>query len=663
MEEKKKKRIGVYICHCGGNISDYVDVAQIRELAGQDDFVVVAKDVMFACADSNQKDMVADIKEQGLDSIVVASCSPKLHLHTFRNVALRAGLNQYQYVQVNVREQCSWPHHDDMRAATEKAAGLVEAGIRRVMHAEPHKPIRVEAARSVLVLGAGVAGMRGALALAAMGNEVVMVEKAAQPGGKVAARRDLFPGDSDGSAIVDGLLERVRRTPNIKLFTNASVSSVSGSMGQFRVKVAVGDQAPQELDFTVGAVMVATGFDPYRPEQGEYGAGSPAVMPIGDFVKLVESGNGELVHQGRKVRSVGFIYCVGMRQTKGKNKYCSRVCCGAAIQASLSMHRRYPGVQAYHFYRDIRTYGKQEVMYADSSRAGDVYFMFTEKEPPVVEAGEQGAVIRVKDLLTKKKELEVPVDLVVLVTGMVPQADSAQVAGAFKIPVGSDGFFNEIHPKLRPVETVINGVFLGGSCQGPKNITETLASSLAAAAKINAVIGRGVIELDPVIARVDREKCVWCGKCAAVCEYGAMIEMERDGRSFALVDEPSCVGCGVCAPVCPTNAIELACFTDGEIEGMIDGFALDQNINIAETKSEGDAGGAPSVAMKEYPAQWHAILSTVQDGPATIPDIAAKCGLDQALVTRHVMTMLRYRVMETAGMDDDEQYHLYQPKR
>jgi len=661
MEEKKKKRIGVYICHCGGNISDYVDVAQVRELAGKDDFVVVAKDVMFACADSNQKDMVADIKEQGLDAIVVASCSPKLHLHTFRNVALRAGLNQYQYVQVNVREQCSWPHHDDRKLATGKAAGLVEAGIRRVMGAESHETIRVSAARSVLIVGAGVAGMRAAISLASIGNEVVLVEKAAEPGGKLAGRKDLFPGDVSGESIVQDLAARVRATPNIKLFCGATVSGVCGSMGQFQVKVNVGGQPAEDLEFTVGAVLIATGFDPYKPEPGEYSMGSPGVIPIGEFVKLVESGSGELMHQGRRVRSVGFIYCVGMRQTKGKNKYCSRVCCSGAIQASLSMHRRYPGVQAYHFYRDIRAYGKQEVMYTESSKAGDVYFMFTEKEPPVVTADGSGAVIKVKDSLTKKQEVEVPVDLVVLVTGMVPQADSGAIAASFKVPISADGFFNEIHPKLRPVETVINGVFLGGSCQGPKNVTETLSSALAASAKINAVIGKGVIDLDPVIARVDSSKCVWCGKCAAVCEYGALVEMERDGRNFAIVDEPSCVGCGVCAPVCPTNAIELACFTDAEIEGMIDGFALDQNINITETAAA-EESAAPSVTMKEYPAQWHMILEAMKDGPISIPDIAKASGLDASLVTRHVMTMNRYRVAEPAGLDDSEQYYLYQQK-
>jgi len=661
MEDRKRQRIGVYICHCGGNISDYVDVAQIREIVGHDDFVVVARDVMFACADSNQKDMVKDIREQNLDAIVVASCSPKLHLHTFRNVALRAGLNQYQYVQVNVREQCSWPHSDNLRDATVKAAGLVQAGIRRVMHAEALESIRVEAARAVAVVGAGVAGLRASLALAAMGNEVFLIEKAAGPGGMVAGRRDLFPGGEDGAAIVDGLLARVRGNPSIKLFCNARVAAVSGSLGQFTVRTAVGVDPVETLDFKVGAVLVATGSDNYVPGENDYGAGGPNVVTLPEFNRMLESGSGTLTHNGRAVRSVAFIYCVGMRQTKGTNKYCSRVCCSAAISASLAMHRRYAGVMAYHFYRDIRTYGRQETMYADSSRAGDIYFMFTEKEPPIVTAVADGMIVKVKDLLTKKREVEVPADLVVLVTGMVPQADSKDVAKAFKIPVGTDGFFNEIHPKLRPVETVINGVFLGGSCQGPRNITESLQSSLAAAARINAVIGRGVIDLDPVIARINLDTCAWCGKCQAVCGYGAIFQMERDGKNFAVVNEPSCVGCGVCAPVCPENAIELACFTDAEIEGMIDGFALDQNVNIAGTTAAEDIGVGGG-GMREYPADWHAIVGSIGAGQLTIPAIAVATGLDSALVTRHVMTMIRYRVLEPAGIDDSDSYHLYRHK-
>jgi heterodisulfide reductase subunit A len=661
MEEQKKHRIGVYVCHCGGNISDYVDVKQLSELMGKDERVVVSKDVMFACADSNQKEMIDDIRDNQLDGIVVASCSPKLHLHTFRNVAIRAGLNPYQYVQVNVREQCSWAHSDTKFEATVKAAGLIQAGIKRVEYSEALTTTRVEAAQSVAVIGAGVAGLRAGLALAAMGNEVFLIEKAAQAGGNLNGRTDIFPGNANGTSIVKGLIDRVKQTPNIKLFTSTEVTGVSGSIGHFNVKTTVRSNGEEQLEHTAGAILVATGYDHYKPAEGEYGAGNSQVVTLPEFNKLIESGAEKLVVNGKPVKSVAFIYCVGMRQSKGPNKYCSRVCCTAAIHASLSMHSKFNNIKAYHVYRDIRAYGKQEILYADSSKAGDVYLMYTEKVPPVVTAGPDGMIVKVKDLLTKKQEVEIPVDLVVLVTGMVPQADSATVAGLFKIPVGNDKFFNEIHPKLRPVETVINGVFLGGSCQAPKNITESVSSSLSAAGKINAIIGKGMIDLDPVIARINDKACIWCGKCAAVCEYGAIFQMEHNGSMVAAVNDSSCVGCGICTPVCPTNAIELACFTDNEIESMIDGFSLDQNIQPREAAAtETTAAGA--IGMREYPAVWHLILGALKDGPVTIPAIAAAISQDTQVVTRHVMTMIRYQVVEAAGIDETDEYYLYKSK-
>lgn len=668
MEEQKKHRIGVYVCHCGGNISDYVDVAQLSEIMGKDDRVVVSKDVMFACADSNQKEMIQDIRENELDGIVVASCSPKLHLHTFRNVAIRAGLNPYQYVQVNVREQCSWAHSDKPCDATEKAAGLIKAGINRVVQSEALTSVRVEAAQSVAIIGAGVAGMRAGLALAGMGSEVILIEKAAAAGGNIGSRARVFPGNANARTIVDGLIARVKQTPNIKLFTSTEVTGVSGSIGHFNVKTTVrsggsGESSDeQQLEHTVGAILVATGYDDYKPAEGEFGTGDQRVVTLPEFNKMIEAGTDKLVVNGKPVKSVAFIYCVGMRQTKGTNKYCSRVCCTAAIHTSLSMHAKFNNIKAYHYYRDIRTYGKQEVMYAESSKAGDVYLMYTEKTPPVVTAGPDGVTVKVKDLLTKKQEIEVPVDLVVLVTGMVPQTDSATVAGLFKIPIGNDRFFNEIHPKLRPVETVINGIFLGGSCQGPKNITESVASSLSAAAKINAIIGKGMIDLDPVVARVHEKDCIWCGKCAAVCEYDAIFPMERDGSMVAGINESSCVGCGICAPVCPTNAIELACFTDGEIEGMIDGFSLDQNIQPREASAT-EVTAAGAVGMREYPAVWHQILDALRDGPQTIPAIAAMISQDTQVVTRHVMTMIRYQILEAGGIDDTDEYFVYKRKQ
>lgn len=663
MEEKpKKQRLGVYICHCGGNISDYVDVEQLRDIMAGEDNVVVSKNVMFACADSNQKEMINDIREKQLDGIVVASCSPKLHLHTFRGVAERAGLNPYDYVQVNVREQCSWAHSDHPDQASYKAAGLIRAGIRRVSSAEALKNIEVHAQKSVVVIGAGVAGMRASIDLANMGNQVVLVEKEPEAGGQLKGKGKLFPTNQTGREIVDRLLDEIRRTPNITLFTSASLEKVTGSIGNFKAEIRTGGETGELMTFMAGAILVTTGYESYLPKEGEFGylPGS-RVITLNEFDQLVDASSGRLVYNGKPVRSVAYVYCVGMRQEKGENKYCSRSCCTAAIHSSLTLHDKFSGIKAFHLYRDIRTYGKNEVLYERSSKSGDIYLLYREKEPPVVEPSGDQVKVKVKDFLTRKKELEFETDLVVLVTGMVPRTDSTTIAEKLKIPIGSDRFFNEIHPKLRPVETVINGVFLGGSCQGPKNITESVQSSLAAASKINAIIRKETLELEPIVAKIDVNACTWCGKCQEVCEYDAIFQIETAGKVVASVNETVCKGCGICAPVCPADAIDIAQFTNSEIEGMIDGFSERVELVVSKEKEAGE-GESAGAGMKDFPQIWRSIMETLDGRQCSIPQLAEEMKADPALITWHIMTMNKYFLVEPAGTDDDEEFYLYQLK-
>jgi heterodisulfide reductase subunit A2 len=663
MEDKpKKKRIGVYICHCGGNISDYVDVEQLRDIVGQEERVVISKDVMFACADSNQKEMVNDIKEKQLDGIVVASCSPKLHLHTFRSVAERAGLNPYNYVQVNVREQCSWAHSDHPDQASYKAAGLIRAGIRRVSSSEALKNIQVKAQKSVVVIGAGVAGMRASLDLARMGNQVVLVEKEPHTGGQLAGKGLVFPTNQKGQELVDLLLDQIKKTPKITLFTSAEIEKVTGSIGDFKVEIKINGTTGEIMTFRAGAILVTTGNEPYIPKEEEFGykAGS-RVITMNEFDKLIDSSADKLIYDGKPVKTIAYIYCVGMRQAKGENKYCSRSCCTAAIHSSLVVHDKFKGVKAFHIYRDIRTYGKNEVLYERSSKAGDTYFMYQEKDPPVVTGKADTMSVTFRDVLTLKREFELEVDLVVLVNGMIPRSDSQTIAAKLKIPIGNDKFFNEIHPKLRPVETVINGVFLGGSCQGPKNITESVQSSLAAAAKINAIIRKETLELEPIIARIDATACTWCGKCQEVCEYDAIFQVETNGKVVAAVNEATCKGCGICAPVCPTDAIDIAKYTNDEIEGMIDGFAEQVELTV-EKASAGQEQEVSEGGMKDFPQLWKSIMETLSTEALTIPQIASNLGQPKELITWHVMTMNRYFVLEPAGIDDDDEYYRYQLK-
>lgn len=569
-----KRKIGVYICHCGGNISDYVDVAQVRQALAVEDDVEVAETTLFTCSDSSQQQMIDDIRAKGLDGLVVASCSPKLHLHTFRGVAERAGLNPYQYVQVNVREQCSWTHRDDTEQATDKAIKLVRAGVSKAGLTRPLDPIRVDTVPAVLVVGAGVAGLRAAVALSDLGLAVHVIEREQQPGGHVGTLDALFPNDRDGGQMIAGLLEQVQQRDNTTLYTSARLLSKSGTVGSFDVQIGVAGE--EKISLNVGAIVVATGFDSYEPTEGEYGRGIDGVVTLPEFRQMLrDCRGGPLTHGDRNVGSVAYIYCVGSRQPQGFTG-CSRYCCTAAVHTASLAAERFPELEQFHLHKDMRTYGKSELLYEAACRSGSAFLKFDEHQPPAVAVGEDSPlVVRCDDLLTDRRSLELPVDLVVLVTGQRPRADD-EVGNLLKIPVGKEGFFNEIHMKLRPVETVIDGVFLAGSCQGPKSAGEAVTASMAAVAKVAAMLMKGYVELSPLVAHVDAAKCIWCEKCFEACPYGAIDRREFQGKEIAWVHDSLCKGGGGCLPVCPHNAIDLEGYTDSQMESMITSLAAER---------------------------------------------------------------------------------------
>ena len=275
------------------------------------------------------------------------------------------------------------------------------------------------------------------------------------------------------------------------------------------------------------------------------------------------------MYNGKEIKHIAYIYCVGSRQVDGDNKYCSRYCCTATIHAAIDVKKKFKNVHNYHFNRGIRTYGKQEVLYDESSRLGDIYLQSFEHDPPIVEKVGNETIVKIKDILTKDKELEVAADLVVLVTGMEPRKDNA-IGNLLKVPRGRDKFFNEIHMKLRPVETVIDGVTIAGASQGPKNIMESMNSALSAATKSFSLVASGELALEPTIAEVNEDTCEWCGKCDEACPYSAFEKMEKNGKFIAKVNPAICKGCGMCLPVCPANSLNLIGLTDEDVEDMID---------------------------------------------------------------------------------------------
>ncbi len=556
----KENRLGVYICHCGGNISDYVDVKKVLEAIRDEEGVVVAKTVLFACSDASQQEMIEDIQNHNLNGLVVASCSPKLHLFTFRSVAERAGLNPYRFVHVNIREQDSWAHTDDPKGATEKAIRLVRAGIAKARHCEPLEPIKLDTVGRVMVIGGGVAGMKAALALRSMGLEVVLVEKEKQLGGWVRKFRSLYPA-GNGEELVAELEKELRESSGIEIITGGEVIEKSGRVGDFQVKVRVDGQ---EKTYRVGGIIVATGFELYRPSEGEFGYGEKGVLTLQEFKEKLEQRPSFL----DDVSTIAFIYCVGSRQSNG-NSYCSRFCCNATLHTCLEALEKKPELKTFHIYRDIRAYGKYEALYEEAQRKGSVFLRYSQDNPPKVEERDGKLVVSVKDRLTCDMELELEADMVVLVTGMVARQNQ-KLVDVLKLPVGADGFYNEVHPKLRPVETVIDGLLIAGTAQGPKNLAETVCSAMAASAKAAAFLKKGFVKLEPQLAVVDPERCIWCGECEKACPYGAIVKRKEGDKEVAAVEEAFCKGCGACVPVCDRGAIYLRGYEDETIFAMID---------------------------------------------------------------------------------------------
>ena len=565
------RRIGVYVCHCGGNISDYVDVEKVIDDIKDNGDVVVAKTAMFTCSDATQSEIVADIKANNLDGLVVASCSPKLHTYTFRGVAARAGLNPYEYTQVNIREQCSWVHTDDHDGATAKASALVRAGIGRTRNTVPLEPMVVETLPHTLIIGGGIAGLRAAVGLADIGLNVTLVERELELGGRVGQLGTMYPYNRKGTELIGHLVAEVRKRPAITVLTGAELVGKAGSFGNYRVSLRIGGERAGTIEVAVGSIVVATGFDDYRPEEGELGYGIDGVVTLTEFKELVDGSTDGLAWKGRPVRSVAYVYCVGSRGTAGcANAYCSRFCCAATVQTAVEVSGLDSSIRQFHLYRDMRTYGKFEPLYTEARKTGSVFLKFDKEEPPAVSAGPDGRLtVTVRDLLTERTEMAIPVDLVVLVTGMVPR-DNKGLVDVLKLPAGSDGFFNEIHPKLRPVETVVDGVLIAGACQGPKTSGESVMSGLAAVTQSAAVLKKGYTELDPLVAIVAPEACTACGDCLTACPYDAISMAEEGDRHFAVISPTGCKGCGGCVPVCPENAIDLLGYTDAQIRSMIE---------------------------------------------------------------------------------------------
>ncbi len=644
-------KTGVFICHCGLNIGRVVNIPELVEYTKKLDGVDFVKDIQYACSDSGQEEIIQAIKDEKLERVVIAACSPKMHEVTFRRAVHQAGLNPYLVEIANIREQCSWVHGDKPKSATDKAKDLVRMAVAKAKHLKPLHRIKREITKKVLVIGGGVAGIEAALDLADSGTQVYLVEKKPTIGGHMARFNEVFPNNDCSICILAPKMSCALTHKNIEVFTNAEVIEVDGQVGNFRVRIlrhpryvdedlckgciddcssvcpvevssefdytigprkaiylpfpqsaplvaaidrehCIGcrlceeacqpdaikfDQPPEEIEIEVGAIIVATGWKPFDARRKEeYGYGRHEnVITTYELERILSASGptfGQLVRPSdlRTPSKIAFIQCVGSRDEK-TNPYCSRVCCMVSLKNAQIIKERYPEADVTIFYIDIRAFGRGYEEYYKRTQEMGVRFI-RGRVAEIRENDDSSLTLIYEDTLNSEINEE-NFDMVVLSGGLEPAEDSKKISNILNIPLGEDGFFDVIHPKMRPVETGVEGIFVVGTATGPKDIQDSLAQAGLAVAKILKLFMRDQVELEPYSAVVMEDLCTGCRICHDVCR-ASNIRMEN---RKAIVNEVACKGCGVCASACPAGAIEMKNFTDEQILAQIDALTEERN--------------------------------------------------------------------------------------
>jgi heterodisulfide reductase subunit A len=644
-ETTEEPKIGVYVCHCGINIGGVVDINAVKEYAATLPNVVVSEEYKYFCADPGQELIQKDIKEKGVNRVVVAACSPRLHEPTFRRCVREAGLNPFLFEFANIREHDSWVHMSEPEAATEKAKDLTRMAVAKARLLEPLTAEKVSVKDSALVIGGGVAGIQAALDLADMGFKTYLVEKQPTISGRMGQLDKTFPTLDCSMCILAPKMVDVGKHDNIELLSYSEVKNVDGYIGNFKVTVerkaryiseelCVGcgscvdvcpieipnyfdegigmvkaayipfpqavpllatidkdyciecnlcdqicergavqhDQEAEEVEIEVGTIIVATGYDQFdATEKPEYGYGDYTNVLTGLELERQINASGPTEGKvlkpsdGQKPESVAFILCVGSRDEKVGNEYCSRVCCMHAMKNAQLIKDKKPDTEVVIYYMDIRAFGKGfEEFYKRSQEKYGIKFI-RGRPGMVLENPDETLTVRSEDSLLGKVT-EYNYDMVVLAAGLVPPAGAEELRQTIGLSKSADGFLMEAHPKLRPVDTLTEGVYIAGVAQGPKDIPDSVAQASGAAARAAIPMVKGEVEIEPIVAVIDEDVCGECAVCIELCPYGAVSREE----GHAVVNIALCHGCGTCVAACPSGAMDQSHFKTNQIMAQIE---------------------------------------------------------------------------------------------
>ena len=547
-----------------------MDVVAVAKKASALPNVFYSTHEMFMCSDSGQKLIREKIMEHRLNRVVVASCSPRMHEVTFRRVVEEAGLNRYLFEQVNLREHVSWCHMHMPEEATDKANDLVRMSVARAANLTSLDIKCTQVIPKTLIVGGGIAGLTAALDISKRGFEVILLEKRPALGGHLIRWSHLYPTDESGPEVIELLIKQVQSRKSIEVLLNSEVIEVEGYIGNFRVKT-LNNNNGLEKELIVGSVIIATGFEVFRPF-GYYAYGkSPDIITLADLQEIPPSR--EILRQsdGIPVQKIAFIGCVGSREPGVLgHEHCSRHCCFATAKAAADLSSKINEIVI--LYKSLRTYGKHHEEIHRLARSRHViYSRFDVNDPPDVQVIDGRIRIVWKDILADE-ELEYEPDMLVLATAMIAPKDADNTAKLFGLSRSSDGFFSPEHVKLAPLTTHSAGIMIAGTSQAAKNASESAIDASGAAAKCVGLMAKGEVEIDSAIAFVDSNRCSGCMICKGTCPYNAIEVDDSFKPPVARVIDAKCHGCGTCAAACPIRAIIMQHSTDIQIMSMIEAY-------------------------------------------------------------------------------------------
>jgi len=548
-------RIGVFVCKCGTNIAGVLDVPAIAEYARSLPGVVYVEENLFSCSQDTQEKMTQVIKEQKLNRVVVAACSPLTHEVLFQETVVNAGINKYLFEMANIRNQCSWVHSSDPQAGTGKAKDLVRMAVAKVTLYEPMSEPEIKINQTALVIGGGLAGMNAAKNLAVQGYRTCLIEKDGVLGGQARNLYQTWKGENVQQNLAK-LIQEVQSNPKIDVYLNTELKQVEGFVGNFKSTLQMNGN---EKVLEHGIAIVATGASELKPDQYLYGK-DPRVLTRLELDRRFIDQDASL----GKIRSAVFILCVGSRIKE--RPYCSEVCCTHSVVSALKLKEINPEMDVFIVYRDMRTFGLFEDLYREAREKGILFIRYDESKELKV-AKDQNDLQILFTSYVLNREMEIRPDLLILATAVVPPKENP-IANLFKVPVNKDGFFVEAHVKLRPIDFSTDGVFLCGLAHSPKAMDESIAQGLGAAARAVTLLSQKEMFGNAIVAFINPESCVGCQGCLKVCPYEAIRYLED--KKICEINEVICKGCGACAATCPSASAQLKRFTSKQIYTQIE---------------------------------------------------------------------------------------------